>query len=121
MGFPSPADDHADKRLDITDLLLPHPDSTYFMRVSGEAMIGVGIQDRDIVVIDRALTASDQTIVLAKVGKEMLLRRLRIRDGRTWLVPANLAYKAIEVTGRADFEVWGVCTWVLHQFAWRLR
>ena len=121
MGFPSPADDYADKRLDVTDLLIAHPEATYFMRTSGEAMIGAGIQDRDLVVIDRSLPASDQSIIIAKVGTELLLRRLRMKDGRTWLVPANLAYQSIEVTGRTDFEVWGVVTWVLHKVAWPLR
>lgn len=121
MSFPSPADDFAEKRLDITDLLIPHPTSTYFMRISGEAMIGVGIQDGDIVVVDRALSTSDFSIIIAQLDKEFLVRRLRIRDGKRWLVPANTAYPTIEVTTRKDFEVWGVVTWLLHKVAWRLR
>jgi DNA polymerase V len=121
MPFPSPADDHAEKRLDITDLLIAHPASTYFMRVSGDAMIGDGIGDRDTVVIDRALTASDQAIIVARLGTRFTLRRLRIKDGRMWLQAANSAYSTIEVTKREDFEVWGVVTWVLHKIAWRLR
>ena len=84
-------------------------------------MIGAGIQDHDIVVVDRALTASDHAIIIAKLGTELMLRRLRTKEGRTWLVAANTAYATIEVTKREDFEVWGVCTWVLHKIAWRLR
>ena len=121
MPFPSPADDFAEKRLDVTDLLMPQPTSTYFMRVSGDAMIGYGIGDRDIVVIDRALKASDQAIIVARLGEAFTLRRIRMKDGRVWLVAANSAYGAIEVTKREDFEVWGVVTWVLHKIAWRLR
>jgi len=121
MPFPSPADDFREKRLDITDLLVPHPTSTYFMRTSGEAMVGVGIQDGDIVVVDRALSASDSAIIVARLDQEFMLRRLRTRSGKTWLLAANTAYPAIEVTTRGDFEVWGVVTWVLHKVAWRLR
>jgi DNA polymerase V len=121
MPFPSPADDFAEKRLDITDLLVPHPTSTYFMRISGEAMVGIGIQDGDIVVVDRALTASDSAIIIARLDREFMLRRLRMKNGKTWLVAANTAYVTIEVTKREDFEVWGVVTWVLHKIAWRLR
>ena len=121
MPFPSPADDYAEKRLDITELLIPHSISTYFMRVSGDAMIGDGIEDHDIVVIDRALQASDHAIIMARLGETFTLRRLRMKDGRTWLVAANTAYAPIEVTKRQDFEVWGVVTWVLHKIAWRLR
>src|SRR5437660_12786682 len=98
MPFPSPADDHSEKRLDVNELLVPHPDSIYFMRTTGEAMVGAGFQDRDIVVIDRALTASDQSIVDARLGTELMLRRLRMKDGRTWLVAANLAYQSIDAT-----------------------
>lgn len=121
MPFPSPADDFAEKRLDVTDLLIPHPDSTFFMRVRGGAMIGDGIEDQDIVVLDRALTASDRSIIVAHLGTEYMLRRLRTKNSRVWLQAANSAYGTIEVTGRKDFEVWGVVTWVLHKIAWRLR
>jgi DNA polymerase V len=121
MPFPSPADDYAEKRLDVSELLVPHPDSTYFMRVSGDAMIGEGIEDRDVVVIDRSLTASDQAIIVARLGTRFTLRRLHMEDDRVWLVAANSAYGAIEVTKREDFEVWGVVTWVLHKIAWHLR
>ena len=120
-GFPSPASDYEEGELNINDLVVPHPTSSYFMRVSGDSMINACINSDDIVVIDRAITAAHNRIVVARIGEEFTLKRLQLMKGRKiFLKPENPKYLAIEVTGRDDFEVWGVVTWVLHRQLRRL-
>ena len=120
-GFPSPASDYEERELDINDLVVPHPTSSYFMRVSGDSMTGACIYHEDIVVIDRAITAANNRIVVARIGEEFTLKRLQLMKNRKiFLKPENSKYLAMEVTGRDDFEVWGVVTWVLHRQLRRL-
>ena len=115
-GFPSPASDYEERGLDINDLVMPHPTSSYFMRVSGDSMTGACIYHDDIIVIDRAITAAHNRIVVARIGAEFTLKRLQLMKGRKIFLKAeNPKYLAMEVTGRDDFEVWGVVTWVLHR------
>jgi DNA polymerase V len=115
-GFPSPASDYEERELDLNDLVMPHPTSSYCMRVSGDSMIEACIYSDDIVVIDRAVTAAHNRIVVARIGEEFTLKRLQLMKGRKiFLKPENPKYLAMEVTGRDDFEVWGVVTWVLHK------
>ncbi len=115
-GFPSPASDYEERELDINDLVVPHPLSSYFMKVSGDSMTGACIYSDDIIVIDKAITPAHNRIVVARIGEEYTLKRLQLLKGRKiFLKPENPKYLAMEVTGRDDFEVWGVVTWVLHQ------
>ena len=106
-GFPSPASDYEERELDINDLVVPHPTSSYFMRVSGDSMTGAGIQPGSILVVDRAVEADDGDIVIARIGDELCVKRLRLRRGRIWLMPENEKYQPIEVIESMDFEVWG--------------
>ena len=120
-GFPSPASDYEERELDLNDLLVPHPTSSYFMRVSGDSMTGACIYDDDVIVIDRAITAAHNRIVVARIGEEFTLKRLQLMKGRKIFLKAeNPKYLAMEVTGRDDFEVWGVVTWVLHRHLRRM-
>jgi len=115
-GFPSPASDYEEHELNIHDLVVTHPTSSYFMRVSGDSMTGACIYHDDIIVIDRAITAAHNRIVVARIGEEFTLKRLQIMQHRKiFLKPENSKYTSIEVTSRDDFEVWGVVTWVLHK------
>lgn len=118
-GFPSPADDDAEKRLDLNDLVVAHPISTYFMRVSGHSMRDACIYDGDIVAVDRAMTAMHNRIIVARLGEGFLLKRLQMIKGsrRIFLKSEHPHYLAIEVTGRSDFEIFGVATWVMHRLA----
>jgi DNA polymerase V len=120
-GFPSPTSDYEERGLDINDLVIPHPTSSYFMRVSGNSMTGACIYNDDIIVIDRAVTAANNRIVVARIGEDFTLKRLQIIQNRKiFLKPENPNYTAIEVTSRDDFEIWGVVTWVLHRQVSRL-
>lgn len=107
-GFPSPGDDMVEKALDINDLVIEHPASTFFVRVSGDSMEGAGIFDNDVLVVDRAVEAKEGKIVVAAVYGEMVVKRLeKTRDGLA-LVSENEAYAPILVSESEDVFVWGV-------------
>lgn len=108
-GFPSPADDYVDEtKIDLNELCIENPSSTFLAWVHGESMIGAGINPGDLLVIDKALEAQDKQIVLAILNGEFTLKRLRIRGPRYYLHPENPAYQPIEIQEGMDFEIWGV-------------
>jgi len=115
MGFPSPAGDYEEKRLSLDDLCVLHPISTFFMRVSGDAMIGASIHDGDIIVVDRSITASHNHIVVVRVGEQFTVKRLLLYKRKIYLKAENPKYPPIEVTSRTDYEIWGVVTHVVHK------
>jgi DNA polymerase V len=85
MPFPSPAGDYEEKRLSLDDLCVPHPISTFFMQVTGESMDGACICAGDIIVVDRALTASHNAIVVVRVGEQFIVKRLLLYKRKTYL------------------------------------
>ena len=106
-GFPSPAEDYVEGRLDLNRYLIKHPVATFYVRVAGESMVGAGIEPGSILVVDRAVEADDGDIVVARINDELCVKRLRIDRGRIWLMPENEDYQPIEVIEGMDFEVWG--------------
>jgi DNA polymerase V len=114
-GFPSPADDYKEPKLDLNELVMTHPLSTYYMRVAGDSMVGACIYNGDVVAIDRALTATHKKIVVARLGDAFTLKRLWIMHPKMYLRAENPAFKPIEVSGHPDFEIFGVVTYVVHQ------
>lgn len=113
-GFPSPADDYLDKRLDLNEYLIKHPAATFFVKVQGDSMIQAGIHSGDILIVDRALEPADRRIVVAAVNGELVVKRLRKKRERIFLASENPDYKEMEVTPEMGFEVWGVVTHVIH-------
>lgn len=109
-GFPSPAADFTEGRIDLTEVLVPHPSASFTLRISGHSLIRAGIHDGDLAIVDRSLTARHDDIVVAVLDGELTAKRLIIRNGRIWLAPDSddTVYRPIEVTGRPDFEIWGV-------------
>jgi DNA polymerase V len=114
-GFPSPADDYIDKKLDLNEFLVRHPASTFFVRVIGDSMINAGMNSGDLIVVDRSIEASSGRIVLAVVNGEFTVKRFVIRKTKPFLVPENDKYKEIEINENTQFEVWGVVTSVIHE------
>ncbi|HZT58492.1 MAG TPA: translesion error-prone DNA polymerase V autoproteolytic subunit [Pyrinomonadaceae bacterium] len=106
-GFPSPAESYIEGHLDLNRYLIKHPVATFYVRVSGDSMAGAGIQPGSILVVDRAVEADDGDIVIARIGDELCVKRLRLQRGRIWLMPENDKYQPIEVIESMDFEVWG--------------
>jgi DNA polymerase V len=118
-GFPSPADDYVEARIDLNIELIPSPLSTFFMRVSGDAMRGDGILDGDLLVIDRSIDARPGMAVVATCGGVFLLRRLRRREGALWLVASDGVSPPIPLAHEADgeAELWGVVIHAVHHLA----
>jgi DNA polymerase V len=114
-GFPSPAEDFLDKTLDLNELLIAHPAATFFVRVAGDSMQNAGISSGDVLIVDRALDALDNAIVIAVINAEFTVKRLIKKEGRVFLAPENPSYPILEVTPESDFQVWGVVTYVIHK------
>lgn len=114
-GFPSPALDYMEERLDLNEYLIPHPTSTYFVRVEGYSMINAGIFPDDILVVDRSLDAVNNKIVIAILNSELTVKRLKIIQGTYWLYPENDEFEAIRIDEDIDFYIWGVVTYAIHQ------
>ena len=107
-GFPSPAEDYVEGRIDLNRDLIKHPLSTFYIRVSGDSMVGAGIMPGALLVVDRAVEALDGHVVVARINDELCVKRLSIcDDGRVWLLSENEQYRPIEIKEEMDFEVWG--------------
>jgi len=113
-GFPSPALEWAEPGLHVEHLLIVHPSTSFYVRVAGDAMVGMGIYAGDIVVVDRALEPADQQVIVATLGDTCTIKRLEMAPDSLVLHAAHPAYRPIDVTNRLDFRVWGVVTCVLH-------
>ncbi len=107
-GFPSPAEDYADRRLDINEYLVRNPVSTFFFSVQGDSMQGAEIFNGDILVVDRSIAPAHGHIVVAFLNGERLVKRLHRRGGRVALVAENPAYPPIELHEGAELVIWGV-------------
>lgn len=115
-GFPSPADDYIGQQLDLNDLLIKNPAATFFVRVAGDSMTGVGINDNDILVVDRSLEPVHGKIIIAAINGELTVKRLVKTDTSCRLMAENPNYPPIEITEDLTCVAWGVVTSVIHQF-----
>ena len=114
-GFPSPAADHTQKRIDLNDHLIRNKESTFIFKVKGDSMIGAGIYEGDALVIDRSIEAKHGNIVLAVLNNEFTVKRLYRRGGVVKLVPENKIYPPIVVKDGEELVIWGVVTYNLHK------
>ena len=113
-GFPSPATDYVDGRLDFNELLITDAATTFVVRADGESMLGAGIFSGDFLVVDRSLVARPEDIVIAAIDGEFTVKRLKRIDGRFALAPENPAYPIVPVDEDSELSIWGVVTYVLH-------
>ena len=111
-GFPSPAQDYIEQRLDLNDLLVRRPGATYFVRVSGDSMIEGGIGDGDMLVVDCSLTPEQGDIVVAAGAGEFTVKKLQLRP-RVELLPMNPAYRPIRVNSEEGLQIFGVVTFTI--------
>lgn len=114
-GFPSPADDYVEQRISLDEHLVQHRESTFFMRVSGESMRGLGIFDGDLLVVDRSLPATHACVVIAVLDGEFTVKQLlHTPDGQV-LRAAHPDYPDTLIKPEQDFSVWGVVSWNIHK------
>ena len=113
-GFPSPAGDYEEGRLDLNRHLIRNPAATFFVRVRGDSMVGAGVHHGDLLVVDRSVEAVDKNVVIAAVNGELTVKRIRIKGRKISLEPENENYPPQQITEETEFEVWGVVTNVVH-------
>lgn len=112
-GFPSPADDFLEQPLDLNRALIHNPASTFFVRVEGDSMAGAGIDDGDLLVVDRAVEPSEGRIAICFVDGEFTVKRLG-REGSMWLLlPSNPKYRPIRIAEGEELVIWGVVTYTI--------
>lgn len=112
-GFPSPAADYMQQAIDLNRELVKHPAATFYGRVVGDSMIDAGVEEGDILVIDRALEAREGDMAVCFVDGEFTLKHIYHTGNGLRLVPANSRYPEIEVVEGVDFIMWGVVTYVI--------
>jgi DNA polymerase V len=133
-GFPSPATDYEEAKLDLNTHLIAHPNATFFVHIDGDSMIDAKIQSGDIAIVDRSLEAVNGDVILAVIDGDFTIKRLEIRDlkgevvkdktkltiatqntKQIRLLPENPEFEPIEITGNMTFQVWGVVTSIIHK------
>jgi DNA polymerase V len=112
-GFPSPTEDFHEQRLSLDEALVKNKDTTFYARVSGQSMIGAGLDDNDLLVIDRSLQPENNKIAVCFLDGEFTVKRLRVSDGEVWLQPENPNYPIINITQDNNFLIWGIATSVI--------
>lgn len=114
-GFPSPAADHSQKRIDLNEHLIRNKEATFLFRVRGDSMTGIGIYDGDTLLVDRSIDPRHNSIVLAVLNHEFTVKRLHRRGGVVKLLSENPIYPPIQIKQEEELSVWGVVTFNLHK------
>jgi DNA polymerase V len=113
-GFPSPADDYLEGKLDLNEYLIKHPAATIFVKAPDDSMIKAGIFPGDILIVDRSIKPSHKKVVVALIDGVFSVRRISKIKGKVFLIPGNENYKPIQIEPETDCEIWGVVTNVIH-------
>jgi DNA polymerase V len=114
-GFPHTVTSDIENCLDLNELVIRHPSSTYFVKVDGDSMVKADIEHGDILVVDKSLEPKNYDIVIAFLNGKALVKRFLKSGANLYLMPENDKYSSILVSGGDEFEVWGVVTYVIHK------
>ncbi|AWG24857.1 LexA family protein [Flavobacterium kingsejongi] len=112
-GFPSPAQDFMESTIDLNKELTDNPLATFYIRVNGNSMINAGINDKDVLVVDRSLEPRDNKIAICFIDGEFTVKRLRLEKDCLYLMPENDSYTPIKVTEDNQVIIWGIVTYVI--------
>ena len=112
-GFPSPADDFKEIRISLDKELVKNPESTFYARVSGDSMIEAGLDDGDLIVIDRSLDHENGKIAVCFIDGEFTVKRIKKEEGKLFLMPQNKMYKPIEIKEGNELIIWGIVEYVI--------
>lgn len=112
-GFPSPAQDYLEQAIDLNKEIVKHPASTFYGRVVGNSMSEEGIEEGDILVIDKSLDLIDGDLAVCYIDGEFTVKRVKLETDAAWLVPSNSEYPPIKVTKENDFMIWGIVTYTI--------
>ena len=114
-GFPSPATDYMENKLDLNEYLVKHPAATFIVKANGPSMIEAGILSGDLLIVDRSITPNNENIVIASIFGDLTVKKLRKKGSLLFLVSANNEYSSIEVKEEMECFIWGVVTYVIHK------
>lgn len=112
-GFPSPANDFIEDFIDLNKELIKHPDATFLAKVRGSSMTGMGLDDGDVIIIDKSLELQHHKVAICVVDGEFTIKKVKKDNGCYWLIPYNSEYKSILVTPENEFMVWGIVTYII--------
>ena len=112
-GFPSPAADFEEQRISLDHYLIKNTESTFFAKASGDSMINAGINDGDLLVIDRSLEPKNNAIAVCYIDGEFTVKRIKKTKDKLFLKPENEEYKSIEITLDNNLIIWGIVTYVI--------
>ena len=112
-GFPSPAADFDETKISLDNVLVKNKETTFYAKASGTSMIGAGIDDGDIMIIDRSLEPTDNKIAVCYIDGEFTVKRIKTEKDCVYLVPENEAFQPIKVTEDNELIIWGIVTYVI--------
>ena len=112
-GFPSPADDFKEVRISLDKELVKNEEATFYARVSGDSMVGAGLDDGDLIVIDRALNPENGKIAICLIDGEFTVKRIKKEKGKFYLKPENKKYESIELKEDNELIIWGIVEYVI--------
>ena len=113
-GFPSPADDYTEENIDLNEYLIQNPFSTFFIRVKGDSMINSGIQNQDLIVVDKSIIAKPGDIVIAIIDERFTVKRLEKKDDTFYLKAENRNYPDLHLKIYSNMQIWGVVIYSIH-------
>ena len=114
-GFPSPADDFEESKVSLDHLLIKNKEATFYAKASGNSMTGAGIDDGDILVIDRSLEPRNNAVAVCFIDGEFTVKRIKKTDEAVFLMPENSNYAPIQIAPHNEFIIWGIVTYVIKQ------
>lgn len=113
-GFGAAADDYMERGIDLNEQLILNKPATFFMRMKGDAMIDAGLQNGDVLIVDRSIQAQNGNIIIAATDGDLTVRRLQLKGTKKILAAANSNYRDVEMTDSSPAAIWGVVTCVIH-------
>nr|MBT6353538.1 translesion error-prone DNA polymerase V autoproteolytic subunit [Pelagibacteraceae bacterium] len=114
-GFPSPATDYMENKLDLNEYLVKHPAATFIVKASGPSMIEAGISSGDLLIVDRSIVPRNNNIVIASIFGDLTVKKLHKKGSTLFLLSANNQYPSIEIKEEMECFLWGVVTYVIHK------
>jgi DNA polymerase V len=114
-GFPSPATDYMENKLDLNEYLIKHPAATFVVKAKGYSMTDANILSGDLLIIDRSITPKNNDIVIASIFGDLAVKKLKKKENLLFLLSANSDYPSIEVKEEMECFIWGVVTYIIHE------
>ena len=114
-GFPSPATDYMERKLDLNEYLIKHPAATFIVKAKGPSMVDAGILSGDLLIVDRSIDPKSKDIVIASIFGDLTVKKLQKKEKLLFLLSANSDYPSIEVKEEMECFIWGVVTYIIHE------